>query len=779
MATPAARRPLPLPLRPLDSVWFGIALLVALLIYSSVGSALPMVREARPFEMTEFEWFNWWPFALLGALLCANLAVVTIRRIPFNLVKLGVWMIHVGIILLVLTSWWYFAAKVEGDAVVFRRQVEIATPAGETVTLPALPGAHADAGGYHFTVANLDPNWPILSGEHEGEETFSVSVMVEPPAHVNNGEPFIRQLLAGYPQYTEDVLPGRGRAIKNLGVKLVDEPLALSLAPAPQQWYHLAQTRAFYVRKLGHTEWAQLPVDGLPRYNDYAETPSRDLWLAPGDPIPPASPLDREIKGFSEIAGAPARVTGFVRYAQMQQRVVSAPEGEPAAIIAVAAPGQEPRNLQLAAGVDDYQRTANGSLAIVAVDSDAEKQTLLENARPTVRVSASGATIEHTVSATVADDPDLPFTDIADTGFAFRPRLVADGLRMPNGAEISSAIVEIATPEGDRFVRIVSDDATVAQDVETEANGSTERDLDARISVAYQPGVTPAAVTLIVGPDKASDAALLYASTANAPAILPISKGETVSLPAGGTAQLLELYPSATAQSRPAIVPRRQRDRSAGEYYSLAQIEIENERLWLPFHEYALDGPQYRYNGKLRYEPTVVTLSSGAQVEVIFSRQRRTLPAPVALDDFTLKSHVGGFTGATPSIRDWISRVTFHTDEGPSDQLEIKTNHPASFEGLSFYQARWDPPGETGGGFAFTGLGVGSRDGVHAMLASSCLSVAGMIYVFYVKPSIQRKRVERALAAKAEAHAETDEPLTVVTTKNANKTSEEPVEVHS
>ena len=64
------------------------------------------------------------------------------------------------------------------------------------------------------------------------------------------------------------------------------------------------------------------------------------------------------------------------------------------------------------------------------------------------------------------------------------------------------------------------------------------------------------------------------------------------------------------------------------------------------------------------------------------------------------------------------------------------------------------------------------------MLASSCLSVAGMIYVFYVKPSIQRKRVERALSAKAEAQPEPKAPLAVVTT-SVGKTSEEPVEVHS
>lgn len=769
MANAATRTPLPLPLRPLESVWFGVTLLTLLLVYLSVGSALPMVRESRLFEMTEFEWFNWWPFALLGALLCANLTVVTLRRIPFNLIKLGVWMIHSGIVLLVLTSWWYFANKVEGDAAVIRRLVEVRTPAGDVARFPALPGAHADAGGYSFTVANLDPAWPILTGEHEGEEAFSVSVMVTPPAGVNGGEPFIRQLLAGYPQYTEDILPGRGRAVKNTGEKLVDAPLAMSLAPAAQNWFHLAQTRAIYVREVGADDWTQIPISGLPRFNDYAGDPGRDLWLAPGDPIPNAAPLDREIKGFP----APARITGFVRYASAQRRVVqSSTPGSPAAILAISGPGGSPRAIQLAVGIDPFERTSGGALAIVAVESDDETQDLLESARPAVRVSVGDTVHDEVVRETLADNPALPLTPLADTGFSYRVRLVADGLRMPDGTELSSAILEIESPEGERFVRIVSDDASVAQDVDTEENGAGVRPLDARLSIAYAPGQTPASITLVVGPDHARDAALLFASTGNAPAIVPLAKGETVALPAGGSAELLELFASAEAQTRPAIVPRRQRDRGAGDYYSMAQVEIAGERRWLPFHEYVFDGPEYRYEGRLRYEPEVFTLPDGRDIEVLFARERRALPAPVALDDFILKSHVGGFTGATPTIRDWISHVRFQTEEGPSDIVEIRTNHPASFAGLSFFQARWDPPSEAGGGFAFTGLGVGSRSGVTAMLASSCLSVAGMIYVFYIKPAIQRRRVQRALAAKAATRPEPDEPLAVVTTTRRDELEE-------
>jgi len=756
-------RPLAALLRPFESVWLGIVLLTLLLIYLSVGSALPFVRESRLFEMTEFEWFNWWPFGLLGGLLAVNLTVVTLRRIPFNLVKLGVWMIHTGIVLLIVTSWWYFAAKVEGDAPVIRRMVEARAPSGETARFPALPGASASAGGYTFRVANLDPNWPILSGDHEGEEAFSVSVMVEPPGEINGGERFIRQMLAGYGQYTEDVLPGRGRAVKETGEKLVDGDLEMNLALAPQEWYHLAQTRAVYVREVGGGDWTELPVDGLPRYNDYADAPQRDLWPAPGDPLPPAGGIDVPVPGFEQAAGAPARATGFVRYAILQERLVPAgADAGPGAIIRVTGPEGQENIISLAPDLEDYRASSNGAMAAVRIETAADLEALLDRATPVVRLAAAGAEETVRVERTSVEDPALGYAPLGDSGFSYRVRMVADGLRMPNGGELSAVIMELRSPEGDEFVRLVSAGGGLVQDIDSREDGATEREtVDERLAVEYEPGQTPAAVTLVLGPE--DEASLLIAPTGSAPALVPAPRGEDVPLPAGGTARVLRLYENARADVRPAVVPRRQRDRSAGEHFSMLELEIAGERKWLPFHEYVFDGPAYRYPGRFKHEPTTFTLPGGREIEVLYSRERERLPAAVALEDFHLESHVGGFTGATPTIRDWISDVRFRSDDGWTEPRAVATNSPVTHEGLSFFQARWDPPARTengtSGGFAFTGLGVGSRDGAMAMLASSCLSVAGMIYVFYIKPSIQRSRAKRALTANAERPAASEQEM--------------------
>ena len=44
----------------------------------------------------------------------------------------------------------------------------------------------------------------------------------------------------------------------------------------------------------------------------------------------------------------------------------------------------------------------------------------------------------------------------------------------------------------------------------------------------------------------------------------------------------------------------------------------------------------------------------------------------------------------------------------------------------------------------YTGLGVGNRNGVYTQLAGCCLSVIGMVFAFYIKPILKRRRREQA-----------------------------------
>ena len=156
-----------------SSIWTGVVLLSLLFVYSAVGSAAPAFRQMRIFEMTEFEWFHFWPFNTLIALICLTMTVTTIRRIPLKPINYGVWMIHTGIITLAVGSVIYFSTKVEGDAPVARRQVSIQLPDRAPATLVAMPGNSIELGGpenpYSFRIASIDPDWEILSGPDRGK----------------------------------------------------------------------------------------------------------------------------------------------------------------------------------------------------------------------------------------------------------------------------------------------------------------------------------------------------------------------------------------------------------------------------------------------------------------------------------------------------------------------------------------------------------------------------------------------------------------------------------
>ena len=196
-----SRGPIRIVLDLFTNVWFAIFGAGVLFMYCSIGSAVPQVRQLPWLEMTEFEWFHWWPFSVMVITFALCMIVITVRRIPLRKVNAGVWMIHTGIVTLTIGSYYYFGTKVEGDAPVFRRQVRVLLPGMEKpASFVALPGSAAEVahGGdvWQFEVQSTNTSWPILSDEHKGETAYAVNVTVRPP----DGEPFIRQILDGYPQ---------------------------------------------------------------------------------------------------------------------------------------------------------------------------------------------------------------------------------------------------------------------------------------------------------------------------------------------------------------------------------------------------------------------------------------------------------------------------------------------------------------------------------------------------------------------------------------------------
>jgi hypothetical protein len=103
-----------------SSVVFGLVILGLIGVYIAIGSGRADLRAAL--EMTDLEFFNAWPMRILLVLLVLDLTVVTLRRIPLTLFKLGSWTVHTGILTLIAGSVWYFSSKHEGSVRIYLNQ---------------------------------------------------------------------------------------------------------------------------------------------------------------------------------------------------------------------------------------------------------------------------------------------------------------------------------------------------------------------------------------------------------------------------------------------------------------------------------------------------------------------------------------------------------------------------------------------------------------------------------------------------------------------------------
>ncbi len=786
-----------------SSVRFGIVLLALLFAYMAVGSAglvYPIhpnlfhpdawvhaqIRQWRPFEMTEFEWFHWWPFDLLMVLICLNITVTTVRRIPLRPVNFGVWMIHTGILVLSVGSFIYFATKVEGDAPVIRRSVvasfvaadtdaTVGTPQPESapVSVAAIPGnrttLETSAGTYAIEVVDIDPQWELLSGVDAGKRAYSVNLLVESP----RGERFLRQVIAGYPEYTEDLVFTQDsqqpvkRSVKVSGKPLVDESLRLELDYRSQQWFYLkhdiAKNWAVYIRRPGAAEWSERPIDGLPLYNDYIA--DRDWVFETEGVSPPVDPIDLEVAAVEPgdpAANVAFRVSGYLRYAMERSRIVAGGRESPfnpTAFLTVSSDRGERSPYRLQALDAEARRADGGLLAFRAVDSEAAFEEILT--QPTLRfeIPALGFVADETIRAVLLAQQDLGFTDLGETGYAYRVVAVQDEIPLSSGVA-SIAIIEIRTPDAKIVRRWVFDDPRLTRDVGPDMVGPTHGGpalLEESIVVGYRPGTGMALLTLVVGPGE-ERLRLVNAIGADKPDSREVEVGAAVQVPGGLTVTLDRYLPRARIETKPFIVPPNQRDRDAGTHFAMIRLAAPGGApVWLPFHQYAFTGAEDALR-RFRFAPQRVRLADGSELEVIFSRRRLPLPAEIALDEFILTAHVGGFTGESGSIRNWTSMIRFRTADGWSEPQRVSVNDPVAYGGYSYFQAQWDPPDPARGegdrmsrGLNYTVLGVGNRHGIYTQLAGCTIAVFGMLYAFYVKPVIKRRHLERAQARAGSA----------------------------
>jgi hypothetical protein len=791
-----------------SSVRFGIVVLALLFVYMSVGSAgilYPVhpnvfhpdawvhaqLRQWRPFEMTEFEWFHWWPFDLLMALLAANLAVTTVRRIPLRTVNLGVWMIHSGIIILIVGSVIYFGTKVEGEAPVVRRTVTVSVAPRDGTggraasgTMVAMPGNRMTVGEgpdrYDIEVQSIDPDWELRSGEDTGTRAYSVNLLVASPERR-----FIRQLIAGRPQYTEDLLFTEDRAqpvkraVKETGKPTVDDRLSAALDLDAQDSFYLkndlAKSWAVYVRRPGETRWVQRRIEGLPLYNDCV--PDLDEVFVGSQEAAVAHPVRVPIPATDPGDPAPGvelEATGYIRYGQMRARwVPGGPDAAPNAVATVDVADGEGRAQQYRLAASDPQRrSADGGVIALRQVTD-EEQVAAFMAQPALVFRVPGKSIEQreAVKDAALADANAPWRPVGgpDSGYAYRVVAVQDDLPI-GGRELSVAILELRTPSGE-FRRWAFSDPTISRDLRPGEDPMAamkrggESFIDPSIEVDYLPGNGLALALLVAGPEPGR---LRLVDSLGRPEarIVEVTPRVPVELAAGVRLSVSEWMPNAVQEEKPFVVPAEQRQRDARELFAMARIGAAGgEPAWLQYHPYVFDRPQDMLR---RYwlNPGTIALPDGSRLEVLFSRQREPLPSAVALESFELATHVGGFSGQSSSIRNYTSVVRFRGSDGAWGEPErLSVNEPVEHDGLSFFQSQWDPPDEArqgsvaSAGLNYTVLGVGNRNGVWIQLAGCVVAVAGMAFAFYVKPAIKRRHRREVLEEIERARAEGRRPV--------------------
>jgi hypothetical protein len=75
------------------------------------------LRRLPAVEMTELEFYSWWPMRIILLLFVINMITATVRRIEFTFKNIGVLTVHTGIVTIALGSIYYQGLKKEGDAI--------------------------------------------------------------------------------------------------------------------------------------------------------------------------------------------------------------------------------------------------------------------------------------------------------------------------------------------------------------------------------------------------------------------------------------------------------------------------------------------------------------------------------------------------------------------------------------------------------------------------------------------------------------------------------------
>jgi len=725
-------------------VWLWRALAWPRLVYDpATGSGLRFfadfvrdygavtLRRLPGVEMSELEFYSWWPLRLILLLFVVNLVVATVRRIDFNFKNIGVLTVHTGIIVIALGSVYYAGLKREGDTLLI---------AGE-----------------------IGPNGRPGVGPPQDRFYDNTDVAL----YVDQGKGFEQRPLAGVPRYNDyalDAFSGTS-AWTTAGMREpwdVTPRRELSLEVPPSRFGLVDSDLKF--RIVGYSAYAE-PV------NDW-------LKVEPGD-----------TRGVS-LAGTntPLRLV-FLHSDLVDPETGQAPQGP---IYAFTLPPRVPKDRIADNGVFAVEYTLGSAAGMPELRWRDLIEKLPEGTRTALVVEVPAKSYRGVFPVDLGTEITAGDTGWSMQVKQLLPTppfpIITEGYR---GATSSVAVVEVKPPGGPAFDRYVYHRfPEINQDVlGTQPDGRpNRRDADPAIRISLieakqlqvyidepRPGVTRAAVRQPGGTIRVLESDEIGAE-GWLREIVP-----KVSLRIG------DRWDAATRVERPAPVPPQEQEKQflGGHDKAMLAVEVNSIRpdgapftriVWLPFT---------KYMGVMGDPERTVILPDGRHVTLVFGRVQHPLPGfTISLVDFQMIAY--DHRGA-PRDYQSIIRVT-PVGDARFDEFEhvTKLNEPlrapfmwsqsrslpANIGGtlaaglnprqFKLSQSGWDASGwqrtqaQADAGTipspyaSFTILGVGNNPGIHIIALGGVLMGVGIPWAFYVKPWLvrrEKRRIQESLAA--------------------------------
>lgn len=727
------------------------------------------LRRLPGLEMSELEYYAWWPMPTMLALFVINLVIATVRRIEFNFKNIGVLTVHSGIVIIALGSVYYNGLKLEGDTLLL---------AGQPDPQTGLP--------------------------KPGPPQFVFYDNTAVALYVDEGRGMEQRLLRGLPRYndynlgalgdnTAWVKSGRAQpwSVDEEGKPLPKRALSID-APAPPTGFGVVDQDLKF-RVIGYSAYAE-------RVNDWVLSDPRASNPADAAPTPDAPTADESPLRLVYLHSGVADDKGVSDYERPAFAFTLSP-ASPAERIAATMDGQNTPVLSIEYTLGpEMGMTSERWRDLTEQVPEGTAHALIIEVPDT-----DGAMERHVIPVRAQKSFDIRGYKFDVTELASTPTfpIITKGYE---GASSAMAVVRITKPDGVAFERwVYARFPQINQDMsltELGANGMPRRGApDSFIRVALietnhlavhidepSPGVTRACVRLPDGSVRVHES--LEAARADESALGGdwihdiLGEGTKLGLRVG------DRWERAIKIERPAQVAKADRQTQFVGTHDKAMVAVEvriesgppgpddaefRRVIWIPFSKYMGEGI-----ADLRE----VGLPGGRRVRIGFGRLQHVFPNfAIQLVDFQMMAY--DHRGA-PRDYQSIIRVTPTDDTFDLYEHVTKLNAPltAPFHwseerfwasnlvrrlasGLSPHQfklsqAGWDrtgwdqtqqmaDQGVVPRPFAkFTILGVGNNPGIHVIALGAVLISIGIPWAFYIKPWLVKRESARIRAAVAD-----------------------------